>query len=55
MPLARCPDCDELIEITPNGADPTKTSRRQRLVLHPDPKSRRSSDRTLCPGSGRDV
>lgn len=55
MPLARCPDCDELVEITPNGADPATTFRRQRLAVHPDKKARRSSDRALCVGSGKDV
>lgn len=51
MPLAWCPDCDELIEITPNGADPKKTNKRQRLVLHPDKK--RPGE--LCVGGGKDV
>ena len=53
--LARCPDCDELVESTPNGKDPATTFARQRLVMHPDKKAQRSSDRAVCPGSGRDV
>jgi hypothetical protein len=51
MALARCPNCDELIEITPNGADPRTTSKRQRIVLHP----RKQTPGTLCPGGGKDV
>lgn len=51
MPKYRCPDCDELVEITPNGADPTKTNRRQRLVMHPNKKT----PGELCVGSGKDV
>ena len=45
---AWCPDCDVLIEVTPNGADPKTTNKRQRLVLHPYKGE-------LCEGSGKDV
>lgn len=51
MAKAICPECDGLVEIVPNGADPTKTNRRQRLVLHPNKKK----PGELCPGGGRDV
>lgn len=50
MPKAICPDCEELVEITPNGADPKLTNRRQRLVLHKKPNAPE-----LCPGGGKDV
>lgn len=46
-----CDFCEELVEITPNGADPMKTNRRQRIVLHPNKKM----PGTLCPGGGKDV
>lgn len=46
-----CPDCEELIEITPNGADYATSFRRQRLVLHPDKKN----PGKLCQGSGKDI
>jgi hypothetical protein len=52
--MARCPDCDTLQEIVPNGADPTKTTRRARLVLHKNPKATMARDE-LCLGSGRDI
>ena len=51
MALYRCDDCDELIEIVPNGVDPMKTNKRQRLVLHPDKKR----PGQLCAGGGKDV
>ena len=51
MARAICPDCEELIEITPNGKDPRVTFRRQRLMLHPNKK--RPGE--LCPGGGKDV
>lgn len=51
MPRGYCPDCYELIEITPNGADPKTTNRRQRLVLHPSKKT----PGELCAGSGKDI
>lgn len=47
---ARCPDCDTLQEITPNGADPKKTNRRQRICVHKKP-----NEPELCLGSGKDV
>lgn len=47
---AYCPDCDQLIEITPNGADPAMTNKRQRLVVHKKPNAPE-----LCLGSGKDV
>lgn len=52
MVRARCPDCDELVEITPNGADPRLTNLRQRLVMHPD---KRQQPPQVCDGSGKDV
>lgn len=51
MARYRCEDCDELIEITPNGVDPRTSNKRQRLVLHPNKKT----PGTLCLGSGKDV
>ncbi len=51
MVRAICPSCEELVEITPNGANPLTTFRRQRLVLHPDKRS----PGNLCPGGGKDV
>lgn len=47
---ARCPDCDTLQEITPNGADPKKTNKRQRICVHKKP-----DEPELCLGSGKDV
>lgn len=51
MSKYRCENCDELVEITPNGADPAVTNRRQRIVIHPDKKR----PGKLCPRGGADV
>jgi hypothetical protein len=48
--LAWCEACNTLVEITPNGADPLKTNRRQRIVMHKKPNTPE-----LCVGSGKDV
>jgi hypothetical protein len=47
---AICPNCDALVEITPNGKDPRTTNRRQRIVLHKKPNAPE-----LCTGGGKDV
>jgi hypothetical protein len=47
---AICPDCEQLITVSPNGKDPQKTNKRQRLDMH-----RKLDAQELCPGSGKDV
>lgn len=47
----RCDDCEELIEIVPNGVDPKTSNKRQRLIMHPNKKT----PGELCRGSGKDV
>lgn len=50
MAKARCPECDTLQGIYPNGADPKLTNKRQRIDVHKHP-----TKPELCLGSGRDV
>lgn len=50
MSKYRCEHCDELQDIRPNGADPMKTSKRQRLGTHIDKKTGK-----FCLGSETDV
>ena len=51
MAKAWCPYCEELVGIFGNGADPTKTQKRQRFILHPNKKK----PGTLCDGGGTDI
>lgn len=57
---ARCPVCDKLVDIGPNGADPEKTSKRQRIANHKRSVAVPYGTDTfnfhgLCAGSGRNV
>jgi len=50
MAKAWCPYCDELVPIYGNGADPKLTNKRQRFIVHKNPKKAE-----LCKGSGEDI
>jgi len=51
MSQARCPDCDELVEITPGEIQRVGFSARWwKLILHPI-----KGQSKLCPGGGKQV
>lgn len=52
---AICPDCEQLIGISPNGKDPKETNKRARLDVHKKPPEGLPYDGSICPGSGKDV
>lgn len=51
-----CPDCDELVEITPTGKKKHEgfSAEWWRVVLHKDKRALAPPDE-LCPGSGREL
>lgn len=55
MALAWCERCQQLVGITPNGADPKLTNKRQRLDVHPRPDPENPEQKIICKGSGDDV
>jgi len=52
---AICPDCEQLVGISPDGKDPATTNKRQRLDVHPDKDPELAAAGLCCPGSGKDV
>lgn len=55
MSLGWCPKCEELVGISPNGVDPKKSNKRQRLDMHPVPDPENPGQKKLCDGSGVDI